>query len=134
VGANGSVWAVGTNPVSGGFGIWNWNGIGWVPIAGGAVTIAVGPDGSPWVTNSTHQIYHRVGSGWVPFPGAAMEVGVGANGSVWAIGTNPVSGGFGIWNWVGTGWVPIAGGAVTIAVGPDGSPWVTNSTDQIYAH
>ena len=29
VGANESVWAVGTNPVGGGFGIYHWTGSGW---------------------------------------------------------------------------------------------------------
>ena len=32
VGANGSVWAVGTNPVGGGFGIYHWTGSGWTSV------------------------------------------------------------------------------------------------------
>jgi hypothetical protein len=131
-GANGAVWVVGTNPVGGGFGIYEWTGSGWAPVAGGAVGIAVGPDGSAWVVNSNHRIYHRVGTGWVQLPGAATDLAVGANGAVWVVGTNPAGGGFGIYEWTGSGWARVAGGAVGIAVGPDGSAWVVNSSHQIY--
>lgn len=57
VGANGSVWVIGTKTVAGGHAIYRWNGTGWTAAAGGAVTIAVDPSGHPWVTNSSHQIY-----------------------------------------------------------------------------
>ena len=57
VGANGSVWVVGTNVVPGGYGIYQWTGSRWAAVSGGAVAIAVGPDGSPWVISSTKQIY-----------------------------------------------------------------------------
>ncbi len=132
LGANGSVWVIGTNPTGGGYGIYYWTGSSWSVVAGGGVTIAVGPDGSPWVINSSHQIYHRVGTGWVRLPGAANDIAVGANGSVWVIGTNPTGGGYGIYYWTGSSWSVVAGGGVTIAVGPDGSPWVINSSHQIY--
>jgi hypothetical protein len=57
VGANGSVWVVGTNRVVGGYGIYHWNGRGWTPMPGGAVAISVGSAGRPWVINSAHHIY-----------------------------------------------------------------------------
>ena len=134
VGANGSVWVVGANRVTGGYGIYRWNGAGWVPQSGRAATIAVDPTGShPWVTNSAHQIWNWNGTAWVQEPGFATDVAVGANGSVWVVGTNRVTGGYGIYRWNGTGWVPQSGGAVTIAVDPTGShPWVTNSAHQIW--
>jgi hypothetical protein len=132
VGADGAVWVVGTNPVRGGYGIYHWTGSGWAGVPDGAETIAVGPDGSPWVTNSAHRIYHRVGSGWILYPGTAVNIAVGANGAVWVVGTNPVLGGYGIYQWTGSGWAGVPGGAETIAVGPDGSPWVTNSAHRIY--
>jgi hypothetical protein len=132
VGANNSVWVVGTNPAPGGYGIYRWTGTGWNPVAGGAVSIAVDPGGNPWVINSAHQIYHRVGNGWARYPGAATSIGVGANGSVWITGTNPTPGGYGIYRWTGTRWNPVAGGAVSIAVDPGGNPWVVNSAHQIY--
>jgi hypothetical protein len=132
VGANGAVSVIGTNPVVGGYGIYQWAGRNWAAVTGGGVTIGVGPDGSPWVTNSAHRIYHRSGSSWIPYPGAATDIAVGANGSVWVIGTNAVTGGRGIYYWTGAGWAAVPGGAVRIAVGPDGSPWVVNSAHGIY--
>ena len=131
-GAEGSVWAVGTRPAQGGYGVYRWGVPGWAAVPGGAVTIAVGPDGSPWLVNSAHHIYHRVGSGWVLYPGLAVDIAVGANGAVWVVGTKSVQGGYGIYGWTGTGWAGVPGGAVTIAVGPDGSPWLVNSAHRIY--
>ena len=65
-------------------------------------------------------------------PGTARDIAVGANGAVWAVGTNPVAGGFGIYEWTGDGWLGVPGGAVTIAVAQNGSPWVINSAQHIY--
>ena len=132
VGANGSVWVVGTRPVPGGGSIYQWTSTSWAGVPGGAVSIAVAPDGSPWVTNSAHHIFHRIGSSWIQYPGSATDIAVGANGSVWVVGTNPVVGGGGIYQWTGAGWAAVPGGAVSIAVAPDGSPWVTNSAHQIW--
>ncbi len=132
IGANGSVWIVGTNPAPSGFGIYSWIGGKWTEVAGGAVSIAVGRDGAPWVINSSHQIFHWTGSGWALYPGSAGDIAVGANGSVWIVGTNAVNGGYGIYEWNGRAWGEVPGGAVSIAVGPDGAPWVINSSHQIF--
>jgi hypothetical protein len=78
VGANGSVWVVGTNRVGGGFGIWLWTGGGWAEVPGGAVAIAVDPGGKPWVVNSVHSIYRWGGSAWTLVRGAGSDIGVGA--------------------------------------------------------
>ena len=60
VGADGSVWLIGTDPVGAGsdFGVCKWNGTNWDGVGGGGVRIAVGPDGTPWVVNSAGQIFH----------------------------------------------------------------------------
>jgi len=63
-----------------------WNGTTWVPVDGGGVRIAVGPDGLPWMVNSVGNIYHDEGHGWVQQPGGGRDIGVGADGSVWLIG------------------------------------------------
>lgn len=134
VGANGAVWVIGTNRVSGGYGIWQRaaRGNDWTAIDGGAVRIAVDPTGMPWVVNEGGSIYRRTPSGWQQLPGAAKDIGIGANGAVWVIGTNAVPGGFGIWSWTGTTWTAIDGGAVRIAVDPTGAPWVVNSAGGIF--
>jgi Tectonin domain len=134
VGANGAVWVVGTKPVNGGFGIYHWNGSTWAQVQGGAVKIAVGPGGNPWVANSAHRIYHWNGQTWVLYPGGATDIAVGANGAVWVVGTKPVNGGFGIYEWNGSAWAQVQGGAVAIAVAPNGSPWVANLAHLIFAH
>src|SRR5262249_6561245 len=101
VGADGSVWVVGANATAGGFGIYRWNGSGWIEARGGAERISFVPSGNPWVDNADHRICHWNGSGWVPWAGAANDVGVGAGGSVWVVGTNRIAGGFGIYRWNG---------------------------------
>ena len=130
-----NVWVIGTNPVDGGYGIWHLTDSGWQAVQGGAVGIAVGPDGHPWVINNRGTIYqHTENRGWVPLQGAAKDIAVGSDGSVWVIGTNPVDGGYGIWHLTDSGWQAVQGGAVGIAVGPDGHPWVINNRGTIYQH
>jgi hypothetical protein len=134
VGANGSVWVIGTDAVGGGFGLWHWTGRGWASTPGGAVAIAVDPHGNPWVVNNRHTIYRWTGTAWSLLPGAATDIGVGANGSAWVIGTNAVGGGFGLWHSSGRGWASTPGGALAIAVGPDANPWVVDSRHQILSY
>jgi surface antigen len=132
IGANGTVWVIGTNPVSGGYGIYKWNGSGWQGIDGGALRIAVDPSGNPWVVNSSGNIFRRTPNGWQMLSGLAKDIGIGADGTVWIIGANPVSGGYGIYKWNGSGWQGIDGGALRIAVDKSGTPWVVNSSGNIF--
>jgi hypothetical protein len=70
VGADGSVWIIGTdNSIS----VWNEQAQmlystgdeaapaekGWVTVSGAAMSVAVGPDGRPWVANSAFSAYRR---------------------------------------------------------------------------
>ena len=50
VGADGTLWAVGTNAVDGGYGIYRRNRLDteWENISGGLARIAVAPDGNAW--------------------------------------------------------------------------------------
>jgi hypothetical protein len=57
IGANGSVWIIGTNPVNGGYGIYRWDGKNWEGVDGGAVQISVDKDGIQWVVDSLNNIY-----------------------------------------------------------------------------
>jgi hypothetical protein len=130
VGSNGSVWVVGTNPVGGGFGIWQWIGR-WSPVPGGAIRITVDSAGLPWVANTTHNVYHWNGRSWTIFSGRATDIAAGANGSLWVVGDNPVRGGFGVWHWTGTAWASLPAGAARIAVDPLGNSWIVNSSREI---
>jgi hypothetical protein len=127
-----AMWIIGTNPVPGGYGIYRWNGTGWVLQPGGAVTISVDASGVAWATNSADQIWAGRGGAWASRPGAATDIAVGADGSAWVVGTNQVPGGYGIYRWNGTGWVLQPGGAVTISVDPSGHAWVINSAHHIW--
>jgi hypothetical protein len=57
-----NVWVIGTIPVPGGYGIYRWNAAiaNWEPVPGGAVRVACGRDGTPWVVNDGGEIFRRV--------------------------------------------------------------------------
>lgn len=135
VGADGTAWAIGTKQVPGGYRIWRWDGDSWAGVRGGAVRISVDPSGNAWVVNSAGRIYRYDGSAFRGIPtGRATDIGVGADGSVWVIGSNKVSGGYGIYRWTGRTWTRVPGGAVRIAVDRDGNAWVVNSGGGIYRY
>lgn len=130
-GSDGTVWAVGTDPQPGGFGIYRFDGAAWTKIPGGAVRVAVGPDGFATVTNNLRQIYRFNGSSFQLMPGLAVDIGIGADGSAWAVGADAEPGGYAIYRWSGR-WTRVHGGATNIAVDPAGRAWVANSQHQIY--
>ena len=134
MGADGSVWVIGADPQPGGFGIYRLaGGLAWTKVPGGAVRIAVDPQGNAWVTNALQQIYRFNGAGFEIMFGLARDIGIGADGSVWVIGADPQRGGFGIYRLNGGGnWENVPGGARRIAVDPQGNAWVTNALRQIY--
>jgi hypothetical protein len=57
VGADGAVWVVGDRATAGGYGIYRWNGNGWIQTPGGAERIAVDPGGNPWFVDSGRHIF-----------------------------------------------------------------------------
>jgi Streptogramin lyase len=134
VGADGTVWIIGTNPVGGSHDIWRRNATGWTNIPGGAERIAVDPSGNAWVVNNTHNIFRYDGSKFVQVNGGATDIGVGANGTVWVIGSNASGNDYDIWRSTNKGatWTQVSGGAVRISVDPSGNAWVVNSSGNIY--
>lgn len=134
VGADGSVWVIGTNPVPGGYTIWRRVNNAWVNVPGGAERIAVNPQGNAWVVNNTQTIFRHDGTKWVTVNGQARDVGVGANGTVWVIGNNVEAGGYGIYRSTdqGANWTKIPGSAVRISVDPQGNAWLVNNTNNIF--
>ena len=132
VGADGSVWVIGSNGGS----VHRFDRISgqFEQTPGGAagVRIAVQPDGIPWVVNSSGQIFRKqnngTAGGWDLMPGIAKDIGIGADGSVWAIGSD-----FGIYKYTGgPQWAKITGEAVRIAVDCNGDPWVVNNTNALF--
>lgn len=57
IGADGSVFVIGTDTRGEGRGIYRWNGSGWSNIEGAAVRVSVDPAGRPWVTNAQGGIF-----------------------------------------------------------------------------
>ncbi|MEX2151308.1 MAG: tectonin domain-containing protein [Steroidobacteraceae bacterium] len=136
VGADGSVWVIGTNAVAGGYGIYRRTNNTWANIPGGAERIAVDPQGNAWVVNSSDKIFRYDGTKWVLLNGSARDIGVGANGTVWVIGAPAEAGGYGIYRSTdkGVNWTKIPGGAVRVSVDPQGNAWVVNSSNKIFRH
>src|SRR5687768_14155417 len=61
VGADDSVFILGWSATPGGHPVFQYNGSGgWVQLDGGGVSLAVGPNGDPWLVNSAGSIFHRV--------------------------------------------------------------------------
>ncbi|MBT3530454.1 MAG: hypothetical protein HOF74_01335 [Gammaproteobacteria bacterium] len=60
IGADGSVWIVGTRSDGGGHGIYRWTGDSWNLVQGSARHISVDPDGNPWTVGSDGHIYRSV--------------------------------------------------------------------------
>ena len=132
IGADAKVWVVGTDHVYGGYGIYQWTGSGWHEVPGARSRSRSGHTAAPGSINSARQIFRRIGSTWHLQPGSANDISVGADGAVWVVGTYPVSGGYGIYQWTGRGWTQEPGGAVNVALGPTGVEWAINSDHEIY--
>lgn len=133
VGANGTVWVIGTAAEVGGYGIYKYNGSGLTKVSGGALRCAVDPQGFVWVVNDQGTIFKHNGSGWDTHAGQkATDIAVGADGTVWVIGNIAETGGYGLYKKSGTSWTKVSGGALRIAVDPQGNPWVVNSNNTIF--
>ena len=73
---------------------------------------------TPVVFNPAPGIPGSFDTVWQRLPGFAYDIGVGANGAVWVISTDPVPGGFGIYNLNSQGGFAVEGGAIRIDVDP----------------
>lgn len=62
IGANGAVWLIGNDAVTGGYAVHKWVNTAWVATGGaGGTNITVSDDGSPWLTTSSFQVFRRHG-------------------------------------------------------------------------
>ena len=134
VGADGTIWAIGTTPVLGGYGIYRRSSNAWVNVPGGAERIAVDPQGNAWVVNNAQQIYRYDGAKFIGVNGFARDIGVGADGTLWIIGNNSEAGGYGIYRSKdkGASWTKVPGSALRITVDPQGNAWVVNNSNTIF--
>jgi hypothetical protein len=118
VGANGALWALGTEAVAGGNPIYRFEGNTWNRVAGAAVRISVDRLGLPWTVDAAsnllrwdpgvteldqararaagvHPLPNLRPAGFVPVAGAAArDVAVDVGVMPWVIGTVAAPGGF----------------------------------------
>jgi hypothetical protein len=125
----GSGWAVGSDPVGNGdFGIYRWvpsqnfaHG-SWTEVPGGAQTISVDLNGTPWIVNQAGQVWKWTGSNWAPIGPSSFVFSAVASGSTdaetWAIQRSDQI----VYHWTGAEWVRVSDylgsppKAITIAV------------------
>jgi hypothetical protein len=111
----------------------------WVQIQGEASDIAVGGDGSVWITKKDSTIHRRQGDAWVQVQGSAERIAVDGAGVMWVVNAKGE-----VWRWDKGTWTGITSkgipsgknaagqqvsGATDIGAGADGSVWVTGRTD-----
>jgi hypothetical protein len=133
IGADGTVYIIGTDAQVGGFSIYKWNGSNWDLQNGAGVRIDVSPQGIPWLVNSSKQIWRGIGgNSFEQLPGLANDIGIGSDGSVYIIGTDAMPGGYGIYKWNGSNWTKINGAGEQISAGSQGIPWMVDSFKEIY--
>jgi peptidoglycan hydrolase-like protein with peptidoglycan-binding domain len=139
VGSGGSAWGLGSSAVPGGFPVRVYvnsntpGGFIWASVSGapGAVHIAVA-GGSPWLVNSSKQIYN-LQNGFRLMPGSARDIA--ANGSsVWSVSDVAGPGGWMVQQWdAGSqSWIQSNIAAARIAVAPGGQPWVIQDNGTIH--
>lgn len=133
-GADGSLYAIGTvKATTAGNGIFQRVGSSWKQTVGSALTVAVAPNGVPWVINELNAIWMKYGSSWVSQTGAGTEIAIAPNGSRFVLGTSYIdANGYAIYQSSGSGYVQLSGSAVKVAADPYGTPWVINSSGNIY--
>jgi peptidoglycan hydrolase-like protein with peptidoglycan-binding domain len=152
VGLTGAIWMVSQEAWGDGFRVYKWGGSDWTASDGGAVRVAVGPTGLPWVIGASGAIFRRTTTDPAPAgrweqtqapAGGASDVGIGANLDVWIIGKNSLGDGFQVYKWnrgatavndSTAGWNGSDGGAVKVTVGPTGVPWVLTATGVFFRH
>jgi hypothetical protein len=139
LGAGGTqVWAIGTNRVPGGYGIFHWNesAFKWEPVPGAGVRIAAGGDDQPWVINDSGDIFRWENDRWVPIAGKASDItvlGGTGPGAAWVTGIDSVPGGHSIYRWNGTAFELATGAAVSLASQNYANIYAVTSSGQVYA-
>jgi hypothetical protein len=131
-GADGSVWAIGTDRQKTGSSILRWNGKEWDKVDGAATKIAVDPKGVPWIINGKGEIFRRSKDSWEKLPGLGEEIAIGGDGVAWIVNKKSAGKGHAIQRWNGKDWDDIDGAAYKIAVDAKGIAWIINSFGDIF--
>ena len=132
VGADGSVWVLGTEKTEKGYPVKRWTGQGWEVLDQYAVRIAVDPKGNPWVIQETGEIYFYKDGKFKLIPSKARDISVGKEGTVYSIGWDKRKKGYPVYKWTGAAWASTSGFGNRIAVDNKGKPWVVTAKHKIY--
>jgi hypothetical protein len=110
-----------------------WNGKPCDCVPGGAVRIAVSPDGSPWIVDDEGAVFRWLGSRWHRVIGDAVDIAFGADAELLDCRRGRRTArrtGVSLWN--GREWDMTDGAANRIAVAPNGLPWLVNIRGGVY--
>lgn len=146
--AEGSIWIVSDQPNESGYRVQKWDAgsSSFVNESanGGAVRIALGSDGIPWVVDSAGNVHRRSSASpddgsWIwAENGCAQDIGVNGapfgDQTVWIIGCDAGDAGLRVYQWNGNDWTAdeAGGSGVRIAVDSTGRPVVANQAGEIW--
>jgi hypothetical protein len=131
VGSNNQVWAIacGQNLNNS---IFEWLPVtkSWQLVNGNAATIAVSPEGTPWITDPASNVFRWSGGAFQQLKGVqAGSIGVGTNDSAWTIDASA----FLPERYNGSQFRQASQiNGSHIAVGGDGVPWMINADSQLF--
>ncbi len=115
--ADGSIWALSTDPSGADKYIWHYVAGTWSNISGQATQLAVTPDGTLYCINSSGNIYVYSGGSWSSIGGSASAITAAADNTIYVVSTG--GGDEAIWHYSGGSWTQMAGSGVTIAGSDD---------------
>jgi kumamolisin len=96
--------------------------LGWQPIPGYAIDIAVVGQGTLFAVGGDYAVYRWNGLTWLPIGGSAVRITAEPDGTPWVIGVDGR-----VYRQTGATWEPRGGPAVDISAGRDGSIWAAGA-------
>jgi len=100
LGANGSLWVVGTTKR-----LFRYDGVGWELMHDADhLAVDVDPAGNAWAIRTNNEIWRQDGNSWTKMPGTAIDVGIGLDGNVYVVGVSR-----NVFRWTGTSWDVVSG-------------------------
>lgn len=129
-GAEGSVYALGTDPQAGGRGVWRWTGASWNAMGKGAVDLAVDADGQVWIVDDAGRIAMAPNgkNRFTDVPGTATAISINGK-QVWVL----LSDGTPAYR-KGDAWEKVAcpSTAHALAVDAEGQPWIADMQGRMF--
>jgi hypothetical protein len=140
IGANGSLYVVGTFPCdNAGCAPYRRAGDTFQSVAGRAVRVAADPAGVLWRLDRNGDIFrHRAPDSDIAdrIPGSATAISISPQGTVYVVGTGPCDlNGCAVYRYTGSGWTAVKGAmGVDIAAGNNGVLWTLTASGNIFRY